>query len=176
MPMNPRIGTPPVCSRELAGGCESEPQGWEPAFPAGTAALCHMGILGQPGGPTAWNSLSRGRGCLCGHFLYSPIIAISTYPLINMNAWHLDGILVPAMTICLQSLAHRQHVFSQRPSPGVAALYLDLCWCRLTSPCLSLSRHHTGPRAGPLTSQCLTCLNRKVEIMEYTIWNYQRIK
>lgn len=96
MPTNRQIGTPPVCSQGLAGVCESAPQGWEPAFPAGPGALCHSGILWQPGGLTAWNSLSRGRGCLSGHFLYSPVIEISTYPLINTNAWHLDGILVPA--------------------------------------------------------------------------------
>ena len=37
-----------------------------------------------------------GRDCLCSLFLYGPFTEISTYPLINMNAWHLDGILVTA--------------------------------------------------------------------------------
>lgn len=93
MSTNCQIGTPPACSQGLAGMCVGEPQGRKPALPAGTAAPCHWGILWETGGLMAWNALSRG---LCGHFLYSSIIEIPTYPRINTNTWHLDGSLVPA--------------------------------------------------------------------------------
>lgn len=127
MSTNRQIGTPPTCSQGLAGVSVGEPQGRKPAFPAGTAAPCHWGILWETGGLVAWNALSRGRGRLCGHFLYSSIIEIPTYPLINMNAWHLDGSLVPASDH-LPAITGRSStcVFTATQRRGLSSLSLSM--------------------------------------------------